>query len=329
MTQPRSIGRYEVIEEIGRGAMGVVYLAHDPRIDRRVAIKTIHTAAGLPAAEAEEMRQRFHREAQAAGKLQHPGIVTIYDVGEHEGSWFIAMECIQGETLEAHTRADRLLPVETVVSLVVQGCDALDYAHQQRVVHRDIKPANLMLLRNGTLKITDFGLAKNPSTQLTTDGVLIGTPNYMSPEQILGRALDGRSDLFSLSAVLYELLTGSKPFSGDTVTTIMYRIVHEVPPMPHMVSDRIPAPIGRVLMRGLEKDPTQRFQTGQEMARALQGRAVAAAVASMSAVGGMTMAGVPAVYAPSSAAGGAEARRGRGASPPPLVPGGSLASPAA
>src|SRR5688572_3967946 len=310
MSSPRRIGRYEVLEEIGRGAMGVVYLAHDPTIDRQVAIKTIQTMEHLPRADAQDMRERFEREARAAGKLQHPGIVTIYDVGEHEGRCYITMEYIDGSTLEPHTRKEELLPVSMVMSLIVQACDALDYAHQQRVVHRDIKPGNMMLLRTGRLKITDFGLAKNPASQLTQDGVLIGTPNYMSPEQITGRPLDGRSDLFSLAAVMYELLTGDHPFSGDTVTTIMYRILHEVPPMPHMINPRVPPPVGRVLTRALEKDPTQRFQNGQEMARALQGRAVAQAVAQAAAVGGMGGGVIPMVH--SSRSTGARAQAGTG-----------------
>ncbi len=292
--------------------MGVVYLAHDPTIDRQVAIKTIQTMSHLPRAAAQEVRERFEREARAAGKLQHPGIVTIYDVGEHEGRCYITMEYIDGSTLERHTRKEELLPVSMVMSLVVQACDALDYAHQQRIVHRDIKPGNMMLLQTGRLKITDFGLAKNPATanQLTQDGVLIGTPNYMSPEQITGRPLDGRSDLFSLAAVMYELLTGDRPFAGDTVTTVMYRILHEVPPMPHVISPRIPPAVGRVLARALEKDPTQRFQNGQEMARALQGRTVAQAVAQATAVAGMGTGVIPMVHSSRSTGARAQAVTG-------------------
>jgi tRNA A-37 threonylcarbamoyl transferase component Bud32 len=312
---PSAIGRYEIIEEIGRGAMGVVYLAHDPRIDRRVAIKTIRPSPEIPFRELEDLRQRFFREAQAAGRLQHPGIVTIFDVGEDGGHLFIAMEYIEGETLEAHTTKDTLLPVDMVVHLMTQACEALDYAHQNQVIHRDIKPANLMLLPAGRLKVTDFGLAKNPASQLTQDGVLIGTPNYMSPEQVTGRALDGRSDLFSLCAVMYELLTGTKPFAGDTVTTILYRILHEVPALAHVIDPRIPPPVGRVLTRGLEKDPTQRFQSGEEMVRALRGRAVAQAMAAMAAGGGA----MPMVY-PGSGASTGRARLVRPPAATPRVP---------
>jgi len=273
---PETLGRYRILGEISRGAMGRVYLAHDPHIDRRVAIKTIHPLEGLGEAEARENRLRFVREAQAAGRLQHPGIVTIHDVGVHEGTSFIAMEYIEGETLEAFTRPGALLPVEHVVELMAQACDALDYAHQQKVVHRDIKPANLMILRNGRLKITDFGLAKNPSTSLTQDGTLMGTPNYMSPEQIMGRPLDGRSDLFSLGAVLYELATGSKPFSGESVTTIIYRILHEEPQQPKQLVPGIPDPLARTIQMALQKHPGNRFQTGREFADALRGRKAAA-----------------------------------------------------
>lgn len=273
METPRTIGRYEIVREIGRGAMGLVYLAHDPRIDRRVAIKTIHALKVLPDNEAEEIRRRFAREAQAAGKLQHPGIVTIFDVGEHEGTYFIAMEYIEGETLEPHTSKNNLLPTATALHLAAQACEALDYAHQHNIIHRDIKPANLMLVKGNRLKITDFGLAKNPQSNLTHDGVLIGTPNYMSPEQVMGKALDGRTDLFSLAAVLYEMLTGERPFAGESVTTIIYRILHEPPREPRALNAQVPEPVSQVLMKALAKEPAHRFQTGAEFARALQGRA--------------------------------------------------------
>src|SRR5262245_41662990 len=187
MVTPRTIGRYEILKEIGRGAMGLVYLAHDPRIDRHVAIKTIHAPKALPDEEAEEIRQRFAREAQAAGRLQHPGIVTIFDVDEADGTYFIAMEYIEGDTLEPHTTKNNLLPASTALDLVIQACEALDYAHKHDIIHRDIKPANLMLVDGSRLKITDFGLAKNPQASITHDGILIGTPNYMSPEQVMGR----------------------------------------------------------------------------------------------------------------------------------------------
>ena len=270
METPQTIGRYKILRELGRGAMGCVYLAHDPQIDRRVAIKTIASLEGLPANEREESRLRFVREAQAAGKLQHPGIVTIYDVGEQNGIGFIAMEYIEGETFADHTARAGLLDTEVAMALMAQACDALDYAHREKVIHRDIKPANLMLLPDGKVKITDFGLAKNPKSNLTQEGILVGTPNYMSPEQIMGGTLDGRSDLFSLAAVLYELLTGEKPFEGETITTIIYRIMHEPPREPRAIKAGLPSTISRTVMKGLEKDPARRFQSGAEMARALR-----------------------------------------------------------
>jgi len=312
MSVPKTIGRYEIIEEIGHGAMGRIYLAHDPMIDRRVAIKIIHAFDNLSAGEAEEMRQRFAREAQAAGKLQHPGVVTIYDVGEHAGSCFIAMEYIQGETFEPYTRAERLLPVGDVVGLISQACQALDYAHENQVVHRDIKPANLMLLHNGRVKITDFGLAKNPSANLTQEGVLIGTPNYMSPEQVMGRPLDGRSDLFSLTAVTYEMLTGLKPFAGDSVTTIIYRILNEYPKQPQFVNEAVPPELGAVLMRGLEKDPSRRYQTGHQLAAALQKHAAAAINASVAMAATMPVPIIrPGVVVPAAGEGASPANKPR------------------
>ena len=318
MATPKSIGRYEIISEIGHGAMGVVYLAHDPRIDRRVAIKTIHALEVLPDGEAEEVRQRFTREAQAAGRLQHPGIVTIFDVGEQGGTYFIAMEYIEGFTLEAYARKENLLPATRTLDLIVQACDALDYAHQMHIIHRDIKPANMMLLKNGRLKITDFGLAKNPHTSLTQEGILIGTPNYMSPEQVMGRPLDGRTDLFSLAAVLYELLTGERPFPGETVTTIIYRILNEHPAPPQGINRGIPPAVGQVLMKALAKEPENRYQTGAQLAEALQGRAVMVAAAG---VGATRTLSVPARSAPpqSAAASPAVSRPQAAQSPRPAV----------
>ncbi len=270
MKDPARIGRFEIVRELGRGAMGLVYLAHDPKIERQVAIKTIHKSAALPEAEAEESRQRFMREAQAAGKLIHQGIVTIFDVGEDQGISYIAMEYIEGKNLEAATKPEHLLPADQVVRLMIQACHALDYAHQHRIIHRDVKPANLMVVGERQLKITDFGLAKNPSANLTSAGTLIGTPNYMSPEQIMGKPLDGRSDLFSLGVVLYELLTGEKPFGGDTVSTIIYKVLHEHPKPPDAVNPRVPSALAKVLMKSIDKDPARRHQSGAEFAAELQ-----------------------------------------------------------
>jgi len=268
MTDQR-LGRFEIIREIGKGAMGVVYLAHDPRIDRRIAIKMIAIPPGVSPQEARETRHRFVREAQAAGKLTHPNIITIYDVVEEADRSYIAMEYIDGETLESYTKPGGLLPLEKVLGVTAQACSALDYAHQNKVIHRDIKPANLMLLKGELLKITDFGLAKSPDANLTQDGVLIGTPNYMSPEQISGRPMDGRSDFFSLGVVLYELTTGERPFGGDTISTIIYRILYEEPRPPRILNEKLPPAFDQILRRALAKDPAERFQTGAQFAEAL------------------------------------------------------------
>ncbi len=267
---PSTIGRFEIQIELGRGAMGRVYLAHDPKIDRKVAIKTIHSNPGSSQAEANESRVRFLREAQAAGRLLHPGIVTIFDVGEDRGDSYIAMEYIDGPTLEAATKSDNLMPVEKVVQLVIQACEALHFAHQHKIIHRDVKPANLMLVENRQVKVTDFGLAKNPSADLTSAGTLIGTPTYMSPEQIMGKALDGRSDLFSLGVVLYEMLTGERPFGGETISTIIYRILHEHPTRPDLANPRVPSPLCKILLKSIEKDPASRYASCQELGKALQ-----------------------------------------------------------
>jgi serine/threonine-protein kinase len=259
------LGRFEILREIGKGAMGQVFLASDPKIQRQVAIKTIVLPPGTSAEEAHETSQRFLREAQAAGKLLHPNIVTIFDVAEEGGVSFIAMEYIEGETLEKYTRADNLLPPGRVQDLIGQAAAALDYAHQNHVIHRDIKPANLMVLKGGALKVTDFGLAKNPSANLTQAGVLLGTPSYMSPEQIQGRELDGRSDLFSLGVVLYELLTGVRPFEGDSISTIIYRVLYEDPRAPAAHNPALPPEINGMLERALAKEPAERYATGADL----------------------------------------------------------------
>jgi len=265
----KTLGRFEIVREIGKGAMGVVYLAHDPKIDRKIAIKMISIPSGVSDDEARESRHRFVREAQAAGKLTHPNIITIYDVVEENDTSYIAMEYIEGGTLEAHTKPGTLLPLNRVLPILAQACAALDYAHKNQVIHRDIKPANLMLMQDDLLKITDFGLAKSPQANLTQAGVLIGTPNYMSPEQISGRPMDGRSDIFSLGVVLYELVTGERPFAGDTISTIIYRILYEEPRPPRILNNKLPPAFDGIIKKALAKEPTERFQTGAEFVDAL------------------------------------------------------------
>src|SRR5438105_7012079 len=224
MMSLQTVGRYEINGELGRGAMGVVYKATDPTIGRTVALKTMRLDVhGL---DAKEMVRRFQNESRAAGVLNHPNIVTIYDAGEHDGIFYIAMEFIEGTTLHELMAEKRVLAADEVIQIARQICCGLDYAHSNGIVHRDIKPANIMITPNGTVKIMDFGIAK-AGGGMTSTGQVLGTPNYMSPEQVKGKPLDGRSDLFSLGVVLYEMATGEKPFVGQNVTTIIYKIVHE------------------------------------------------------------------------------------------------------
>ena len=269
-SKPREhIGRYRIIKVLGRGAMGQVYLAHDPKIDRLVAIKTIIQDANIPDSERDENRQRFLREAQAAGKLLHPVIVTIFDVSEEDGEMYIAMEYIEGESLEKFCEREHLLPWQKVVDYIRQAAEGLDYAHKYQVVHRDIKPANLMVVDSRQIKITDFGLAKNPSTSITQAGMLVGTPNYMAPEQIQGHELDGRSDLFSLGVLLYEMLVGSRPFTGKSISTVIYKILHETPQPVNLHVPSIPAAVNAVVIKALAKTPAERYANGAEFAAAL------------------------------------------------------------
>jgi hypothetical protein len=264
-----TLGRYRIKRELGRGSMGRVFLAHDPEIDRQVAVKSIHVFAGLPEHERSAARERFIREVRAAGRLLHPGIVAIFDVGEEDGVPYLAMEYVEGETLDAFCAPATLLPVETVVELIVGSAETLDYAHREGIVHRDIKPANILRVGETGTKIMDFGLAKGPHASLTQDGGLLGTPSYMSPEQIHGSKVDGRSDLFSLAIVLYEMLTGVKPFAGETVSSVLYRIVNEQPSDATTVGQPAPEPLARFLKRALTKRPENRFQSGLEFAAAL------------------------------------------------------------
>ena len=252
------VGRYEILSEIGRGAMGRVYQARDPEIDRLVAIKVMVLEAGLDEAQVEEWRRRFEREGRAAGRLSHPGIVAIYDVGEDVGRPYLVMELVRGRTLEQVVRTEGPLPLARAVAIVEQAAQALDSAHAQGIVHRDVKPANLLLTDSGVVKISDFGIARLAGTELTSAGHVWGTPSYMSPEQVMGRPLDGRSDLFSLGTVLYELLSGEKPFPGETVNSIAYRIVHEEPTPLRRLNPAVPPPLAACVARALSKDPTRR-----------------------------------------------------------------------
>jgi len=249
--------------------MGVVYRAHDPSIGRTVAIKMLLTER-MATGDFSEYVERFHREAQSAGALAHPNIVTIYDFGEDNGNYYLAMEFLEGKSLERLVQEQPLLPVETIIPIFDQVCSALDVAHAHGIVHRDVKPANIMILESGRVKVTDFGIAKVMAAEMTQAGQVLGTPNYMSPEQVLNRPLDGRSDLFSLGAILYELVTGEKPFVGQNITTVIYKIIHEMPIPPRELDPGIHPGLSFVVGKALAKSPDQRYQTCSELAKDLK-----------------------------------------------------------
>jgi serine/threonine-protein kinase len=277
MMSIQTVGRYEITGELGRGAMGVVYKALDPTIGRTVALKTMRLDVhGL---DAQEMVRRFQNEARAAGVLNHPNIVTIYDAGEQDGIFYIAMEFIEGTTLHELLAEKRVLATEEVLQLTRQICRGLDYAHSNGIVHRDIKPANIMITGNGTVKIMDFGIAKSGG-QVTNTGQVMGTPNYMAPEQVKGRQLDGRSDLFSLGVILYEMLTGEKPFVGQNVTTIIYKIVNENPITPRDLDVTVHPGLSAIVTKALAKAPDDRYQTGADLVRDLENYKLAGPVRS-------------------------------------------------
>jgi serine/threonine protein kinase len=265
----RRIGRYEIEQTLGRGAMGVVYLARDPLIDRRVALKTLRV--DLDTEYAGEFRERFFREAKAAGGLNHPGIVTIHDVGEdpESGLVFIAMEYIEGRDLKRLLADGQRFRPSEAARIAADVARALDYAHSMGVIHRDIKPANIILTQDGTAKITDFGIARLESSNLTVEGQFIGTPNFMSPEQITGNPVDGRSDIFSLGVVVFTLLTGERPFAGETMHEVTMKVVQEPCPIPSTFETDIPPAINPIILKCLEKQPDKRFQSGAEVARVL------------------------------------------------------------
>jgi serine/threonine protein kinase len=265
------IGRYKIVRELGRGAMGVVYHAIDPNIGRPVAIKTIRLADVANGEEQKRLRERLFREARSAGMLSHPGIVTIYDVEEQDGVAYIAMEYVDGPTLDQVLSGPTPITPEGMFSILAQTAAALDYAHGKSIVHRDIKPANIMIAGDGTAKIADFGIAKiTTSEQFTMTGSIVGTPHYMSPEQVQGQAVDGRSDQFSLAVIAYEMLTGEKPYTGEHLTTVVYKIVAEEPVAPHRVNPSLSAGIENVIKKGLSKKADQRYATCQEFVEALE-----------------------------------------------------------
>jgi len=267
--EAQKLGRFEVLAEIGRGAMGIVYKAKDPMLERVVAIKTINMAMDRDGAEMYE--KRFYQEARAAGGLNHPNIVTVYDIGKTETECYMAMEYIEGAELRSLLLPGKPLPVPRCLSIAAQVAEGLAYAHERGVVHRDIKPANIMVPESGAVKITDFGIARMRTSAVKTQtGMMMGSPKYMSPEQVIGKRADHRADIFSLGVILYEMLTGAAPFTGESVNAVMYQIVNFVPPAPSAVNPATPVAVDAIVARMLAKSLDERYQSAAEIARSLR-----------------------------------------------------------
>jgi tRNA A-37 threonylcarbamoyl transferase component Bud32 len=260
-----TLGRYEILEELGRGAMGIVYKGRDPKLGRLTAIKTIRFTDDFDEDQVEKIKEQFCREAEVVAKLSHPNIVTIYDVGEDLELSYLAMEYLEGESLEKYAERGGLLVIRKCLDVVAQVCDALDYAHSRGIVHRDVKPANIMILKNGLVKVTDFGIARATATSKTRTGVIKGTPYYMSPEQISGMRVDGRSDIFSLGVVFYQLMTGELPFGGENLAAIMYQITSVPHDPPTKYNTKIYKAAVAILDRALEKKLEKRYQNAKQM----------------------------------------------------------------
>jgi len=261
----KQLGRYEILNELGQGAMGVVYRAKDPLIDRIVAVKTINLT--LAEDEKEEYEGRFYQEAKAAGRLSHPNIVTIFDVGKSGDVAYIAMEFLEGRHLRDILNDEPHMPIEQILDLVAQIARGLAYAHENEVIHRDVKPANIMIVRDGHVKITDFGIARMASAAVRTQtGMVLGSPKYMSPEQVLGKAIDQRSDVFSLGVTLYEMLTGQVPFLGENVNAIMYQTLNAIPVPPSSLNPEVPDMLNFITAKALAKDLADRYQNAREFA---------------------------------------------------------------
>lgn len=267
------IGRFRIMHELGRGAIGTVYLGHDPIIDRSVAIKTLNSR--LPHGEKKKYEQQFINEARAAGRLSHPNIVTIYDASVEAGTTYIAMEYLQGKELHKLLDSGHRFAMEDIAVVVLRIADALDYAHKNGVIHRDIKPANIFLVDDETPKVMDFGIARAPNRISDEDADqaytlfknnLLGTPNYMSPEQAMGRQTDHRTDLYSLGIIMYEMLTGTKPFRSRDTNHLLQQIAFKVPTAPHLVDPHIPVVLSNIAMKAMSKRPEKRYQNGHEMA---------------------------------------------------------------
>ena len=269
--QKPMLGRYQVDKELGKGAMGVVYLGKDPKINRVVAIKTMALAQNFEEDELDEVKERFFREAETAGRLNHPNIVTIFDAGEEHDLAYIAMEFLKGQDLTKYTKSENLLPVDKALKIVIQAAEALDYAHGENVVHRDIKPANIMYEADSeSVKLTDFGIARITDSSRTKTGMVLGTPSYMSPEQLSGRKVDGRSDLFSLGVMLFQLCTGQLPFKADSMASLMYKIANDAHPSPMSLRPDLPPCLTSIIDKALAKPANGRYSRGEEMARGLR-----------------------------------------------------------
>jgi CHASE2 domain-containing sensor protein/tRNA A-37 threonylcarbamoyl transferase component Bud32 len=265
-----TVGRYEILMELGRGAMGTVYKARDPKINRLLAIKTIRFSDEFEEDQLQEIKERFFTEAELAGKLSHPGIVAIHDIGEDYDLTYMAMEFLDGDDLEKYCKKGSLLPMRKILDIIAETADALEYAHNNNVIHRDIKPANIMLLKIDKVKVTDFGIAKSMSASKTRSGIILGTPNYMSPEQIMGRQIDARSDIFSLGVVFFQLLTGELPFTGDNMNSLFYKITQEKHPSPRTLNPKVIKPCEQILDKALAKNPDHRFQKASDFAKYLR-----------------------------------------------------------
>jgi len=267
---PGMFGRYKVLKELGRGAMGLVYLGKDPTIQRFVAIKTMRLDQIDHDDMLQEVKARFFREAESTGRLSHPNIVTIYDAGEEDDLGYIAMELIEGTPLKEWARKPNLMPVNEVLLTVATVADALGYAHQQGVVHRDIKPANIMLTKDRVVKVMDFGIAKMASSRKSHANIVLGTPTYMSPEQIAGKKVDGRSDIFSLGVVLFELLTGQLPFTADNLSAVLFSIAHHPHPAIQTLRPDLPPMVQEIVDRALQKELPHRYRRAEEFADELR-----------------------------------------------------------
>ena len=261
-------GRYEIVKELGKGSMGMVYLARDPNIGRLVALKILR----IDRVSSEEFMQRFLKEARVIGRLSHPNIVSVYDIGEDHGTAYIAMEYLEGSPLN-EAMEERTPTVPDIIAVGVSVAETLDYAHRKGIVHRDVKPSNIIVLPDGQVKLTDFGIAhiEDPeAAQQTQAGTILGTPAYMSPEQVLGHAVDGRSDLFSLGVILYEMATGERPFAGESLTVIFRGITSAEPTEIIRIKPQVSQDLSRIIMKSLSKDPEARYSSGREMAEALE-----------------------------------------------------------